>query len=91
MSRWISTWEGKGSSAGARGGCRVRDSLPATVSRKWGGVLREAFTDADSYCVEYGSGFDEGQRAVILAAAISIDFFENNQGSDGVLRFGDRD
>ena len=54
-------------------------------------MLREAFIDADTYCVEYGSGFDEDQRAVILAAAISIDFFENNQGSDGVLRFGDRD
>jgi uncharacterized protein YxjI len=63
----------------------------ATISKKWGGMLREAFTDADTYRVEFGTGWNEEQRAVILAAAISIDFdfFENNQGSDGLLSFGD--
>jgi uncharacterized protein YxjI len=62
----------------------------STISKKWGGVLREAFTDADTYRVEFGDArWTEEQRAVILAAAISIDFdfFENNQGSGGVLDF----
>ena len=60
----------------------------ATIAKKWGGVLREVFTDADTYRVEFGEGcWSEEQRAVILAAAISIDFdfFENNQGRGGVL------
>ena len=60
----------------------------ATISKKWGGALREVFTDADTYRVEFGDArWTEEQRAIILAAAISIDFdfFENNQGSRGLL------
>jgi uncharacterized protein YxjI len=60
----------------------------STISKRWGGALREIFTDADTFMVDYGSGqWREGQKAVIFAAAISIDFdfFENNQGSDGVF------
>ncbi len=56
----------------------------ATISKKWGGVLREVFTDADTYRVEFGgANWTDEQRAVILATAISIDFdfFENTQGS----------
>ena len=62
---------------------RVHD---AAVSKRWGGVLREAFTDADTFRVDFGSnGFSAQQRAVIFAAAISIDFdfFEKNQGVSG--------
>jgi uncharacterized protein YxjI len=54
----------------------------STISKKWGGVLREVFTDADVYRVDFeGARWSEEQCAVILAAAISIDFdfFENNQ------------
>lgn len=64
----------------------------ATISKKWGGAMREVFTDADTYRVGYGqASWNDEQRAVILAAAISIDFdfFENNQGSNGLLGFGD--
>jgi uncharacterized protein YxjI len=59
----------------------------AEVAKKWGGALREIFTDADTFRVNFGSGsWSEAERAVILACAISIDFdfFENNQGSSGV-------
>jgi len=64
----------------------------ATISKKWGGVLREVFTDADTYRVDFGDArWTDEHRAVILAAAISIDFdfFENQQGSDGLLRLRD--
>ena len=64
----------------------------ATISKKWGGVLREVFSDADTYRVEFGtSTWTETQRALIFAAAISIDFdfFENNQGSGGLIGWGD--
>ncbi|MEE2663637.1 MAG: phospholipid scramblase-related protein [Myxococcota bacterium] len=64
----------------------------AVISKKWGGALREIFTDADTYRVAFGSGsWSPGQRALVFAAAISIDFdfFENNQGRGGRLGFGD--
>ncbi|MCG8588333.1 MAG: hypothetical protein MJE66_03505 [Proteobacteria bacterium] len=58
----------------------------ATISKKWGGGLREIFSDADTFRIDFGSSrFSVEQRAVLLAAAICIDFdfFENNQGSGG--------
>ncbi len=60
----------------------------ATISKKWKGALREIFTDADTFSVDFGHfGWTTDERAVLLGAAISIDFdfFENNQGSGGVL------
>ena len=64
----------------------------ATISKKWGGALREVFADADTFRV----GLDQGvwttaERQVLFAAAIAIDFdfFENNQGSNGLLDFFD--
>lgn len=60
----------------------------AQISKKWGGALREIFTDADTYRVSFENGnWSRFQRRVIFAAAISIDFdfFENNQGSRGGL------
>lgn len=60
----------------------------AAVRKRWGGALRELFTDADTYQVDFGTHpWTPEQRAVIFAAAISIDFdfFENNQGSGGIV------
>ena len=64
----------------------------ASISKRWGGALREVFSDADTFRVAIeGAGWSGEERWVLLAAAISIDFdfFENNQGSGGLLRFGD--
>lgn len=55
----------------------------ATVSKKWGGLIREYATDADKFRVEFTSPtLSIRQKAVIFAAALSIDFdyFENNRG-----------
>ena len=52
------------------------------ITKKWQGLLKEAFTDADSFVVDYGgSSWQTAQKVVILCAAISIDFdfFEDNQ------------
>lgn len=54
----------------------------ATISKKWGGALREYVTDADKFRIEFHSPvLTTQQKAVIFAAALSIDFdyFENNQ------------
>jgi uncharacterized protein YxjI len=64
------------------------NGITATISKKWSGVFREVFSDADTFRIEFGAGgWSEEQRAVILAAAIAIDFdfFENNQGNQGLL------
>ena len=53
----------------------------ARISKKWSGMLKEYFTDSDNFMIEFGShSWSANQRAIILAAAISIDFdyFENN-------------
>ncbi len=52
----------------------------ARVEKRWGGVLQEAFTDADRFRVAFQSpelSFDE--RALVLAAGIFIDlqYFEH--------------
>jgi len=67
-----------------------RGTGDAVISKKWGGALREVFADADTFLIDYQDGsWSLEERAVIFAAAISIDFdfFENNQGSGGVLDF----
>ena len=54
----------------------------AEVTKRWGGLLKEAFTDADTFKVDFGNGpLTPQQRAILFAAAISIDFdfFEKNQ------------
>ena len=53
------------------------------ISKQWGGVLREAFTDADTFGVEYGPSMGEPLRSLALAATFLIDFlyFEENTGS----------
>ena len=55
------------------------------ISKKWQGLLKEAFTDADSFVIDYGdTAWMIEQKIVILCAAISIDFdfFEDNQANN---------
>jgi len=64
----------------------------ATISKKWGGAMREVFADADTFRIAFERGeWSPSERLVVLAAAISVDFdfFENNQGSDGLIDFSD--
>ncbi len=67
----------------------------ATVSKRWGGGLREVFTDADTFRIDFGThAWTPEQRAILFALALSIDFdfFENNQGSKSLwdlISFGD--
>lgn len=51
----------------------------ALVQKKWSGLLREAFTDADRFRVAYTqSGLGPDERALVLSAALFIDlqYFE---------------
>lgn len=66
----------------------AEDGRRATIGKRWGGLLREVFADADTFGVDFSqASFAPDERAVIFAAAVSIDFdfFENNAGRGGLL------
>ncbi len=66
----------------------AEDGRSATIGKQWSGFLREVFADADRFGVDFSqASFSPEERAVIFAAAVSIDFdfFENNQGVGGLL------
>ena len=45
------------------------------VFKKWGGVLKEMFTRADTFHIDFSAHpWTDEQRAIILSSAISIDF-----------------
>ncbi|MEM6295976.1 MAG: phospholipid scramblase-related protein [Myxococcota bacterium] len=51
------------------------------ISKQWGGLMKEAFTDADTFGVQFDPNMPANHRALILAATFLIDF----------LYFEDRD
>ena len=53
------------------------------ISKKWGGVLKEAFTDADTFGMECQSHVPTELRSILLVATFLIDLtcFENNNRS----------
>lgn len=60
----------------------------SNISKKWGGALKEIFTDTDTFRIDFANHpWTPRQRAVIFGAAISVDFdfFENQQGSGGLF------
>lgn len=64
------------------------------ITKKWGGVLKEIFTDADTFAVDYTSyPWSKEHKSLLLATAVSIDFdyFEENEGNGGGIFdiFGD--
>ncbi len=61
-----------------------RDQERGIITKKWGGFMREIFTDEDKFKVEFKS-FTSEQKAIIFAAAISIDldYFEENHSNQG--------
>jgi len=50
------------------------------ITKKWGGALKEIFTDADRFGVQLPVSLNDKQKAVVFAAALAIDmdFFDNN-------------
>ncbi|XP_053316382.1 uncharacterized protein LOC128484089 [Spea bombifrons] len=50
------------------------------VSKQWTGIVKEALTDADNFCVRFPMDLDVKVKAVVIAACFLIDFmfFENS-------------
>lgn len=51
------------------------------ITKKWSGALKEMFTDADTFGVEFRSDMHPDAKKLLLIATFLIDFtcFENNQ------------
>lgn len=49
------------------------------IAKKWSGLLKESFTDADNFGVLFPAGWNVEQKALLLGAVFLIDFvhFEN--------------
>lgn len=65
----------------------LRDKEVGVITKKWGGFLREIFTDEDKFRVDFAK-FTALERAVIFATAITIDldyFEENHSNRDGAM------
>ena len=62
----------------------VRGQEVGKITKEWSGLLREAFTDADTFGVQYGPSMGEPLRSLALAATFLIDFlyFEENSSRD---------
>jgi uncharacterized protein YxjI len=53
------------------------------ITKKWGGALKEMFTDADSFGIEFPKDVDARCKAVLLGAVFLVDFvhFEDNNNN----------
>ena len=53
------------------------------ISKRWGGLGREMFTDADAFGIEFPKGISAALKAVFVGAVFLIDFahFEDNAGN----------
>ncbi|KHJ92839.1 Scramblase [Oesophagostomum dentatum] len=50
-----------------------------SITKKWGGCLREAYTDADIFSVTFPMDLDVRAKAVLLGATFLVDFMEFEQ------------
>ena len=60
---------------------RQHDRTVGKIGKRWGGLLREGFTDADSFGVAFPASADVATKAVLLGATFLIDFahFESSR------------
>jgi uncharacterized protein YxjI len=50
----------------------------AMIKKRWGGVLKEVFIDADTFFIDLSAGLPESTRKLIITAGIFVDlqYFE---------------
>ncbi|MDF1563952.1 MAG: phospholipid scramblase-related protein [Deltaproteobacteria bacterium] len=60
---------------------KVGEQEVGKITKKWSGLLKEAFTDSDNFMVHFGPQMDQDLRLVLLGATFLIDFlyFENRE------------
>lgn len=57
------------------------------ITKRWGGFLKELFSDADTYGVRFEPGCEEPMRTLLFSAMFLVDLTntEDNAGSEGLL------
>ena len=53
------------------------------IKKKWSGLLKEAFTDADNFEVEFAPDTDPRWKALALAAAVLLDVVHFERAKNG--------
>ena len=53
------------------------------MKKKWSGLLKEAFTEADNFEVEFVADIDPRWKALALAAAVLIDVVHFERAKNG--------
>ncbi len=53
---------------------RKRGKTVGVIRKKWSGVFTEAFTDADTFSLEFDPSMDSDEKAFFLGAVFLIDF-----------------
>ena len=58
---------------------REGDMIHGKITKKWSGLLKESFTDADNFGITFPPGWDIKLKALFLGAVFLVDFahFEN--------------
>ena len=61
---------------------RINEVIRGSIVKKWSGLLKEAFTDADNFGVEVGQLEDPRLKALAFAATVLVDVvhFERRKG-----------
>ncbi|XP_072474334.1 phospholipid scramblase 2-like isoform X2 [Notamacropus eugenii] len=59
------------------------ETVVGKITKQWTGIIREAFTDADHFAIQFPLDLDVKMKAVMLGACFLIDFmfFEENGNS----------
>ncbi len=68
---------------------RENGSQVGLVTKKWQGLIKEAFTDSDAFMIKANADLSIETKILLFCCGISIDFdyFENNQGSGSLFDF----
>ena len=63
---------------------RIGKQEVGKITKKWSGLFKEGFTDADNFGVTFPAEADKSQKALMLGAVFLIDFvhFENKNKSN---------
>ena len=59
------------------------------ISKKWSGLAKEAFTDADNFGISFPAGADAKMKATMLGACMLIDYMffeETGEGNNKLTR-----
>ncbi|CDQ92431.1 unnamed protein product, partial [Oncorhynchus mykiss] len=51
------------------------------ISKQWTGLLREAFTDADNFGIQFPMDLDVKMKAVMIGACFLVDFMFFESGN----------